>query len=295
MFINMALRFRGNLWSDEETETLISIWGRKSIQDELKYAVRNEAVFIRIADELKKRTYDRTPQQCRCKVKSLKAEYRAGLDSLQKNGGLGTNSRFFHLLDKVLGRQSGTKKVSQTVSHDGSSVVAVLELPNQDGSGPTIVSEEFVVDSQDSDEDNDTSAVVNGTSSSIESCPVPIKVEYDPDDCETEAALEADEPESPEFTEPEPSVNLFNEKSSRKRKKSTVKQIEDILNRVLDNSINKFIAFEQAMDKQAREETNSFRSKLLAIERRKLEETSTQTLQNERIISLMEALVSQRH
>lgn len=68
--------------------------------------------------------------------------------------------------------------------------------------------------------------------------------------------------------------------------------MEEILSRVLDTALNKFMKFERQIEEMNREETNSFRNEVLALERKKLEESVTQTLQNDRLICLMESLVS---
>ena len=77
---------RGKFWSVAETKLLLDTWSQDHIQKQLRAAVRNDAVFGKIAEVLAKREYYRTIQQCRAKIKALKKRYREIVDKLRKSG-----------------------------------------------------------------------------------------------------------------------------------------------------------------------------------------------------------------
>ena len=67
---------RGSTWSDAEVSALITVWGEADVQEQLDGATRNQTIFANIAKKLKESGYDRDWQQCRAKIKNLKAEYK---------------------------------------------------------------------------------------------------------------------------------------------------------------------------------------------------------------------------
>ncbi len=68
-------------WGDSETHTLISIWGSDAIQERLKGCVKRKPVFQQIALVMAEKGYSRTDEQCRSRIKRLKASYRQCLDN----------------------------------------------------------------------------------------------------------------------------------------------------------------------------------------------------------------------
>ena len=77
---------RRKFWSVAEPKLLLDTWSQDHIQEQLRAAVWNDAVFGKIAEVLAKRGYYRTIQQCRAKIKALKKRHREIVDKLQKNG-----------------------------------------------------------------------------------------------------------------------------------------------------------------------------------------------------------------
>ena len=67
---------RGTVWSDKEVKALIAIWGESNVQEELDGAVRNQAIYQRIAKQLREQGYGRDWKQCCAKIKNLKTKYR---------------------------------------------------------------------------------------------------------------------------------------------------------------------------------------------------------------------------
>ena len=77
---------RGRTWTDDKVKELLSIWGEDSIQRQLLGSVRNVIPFRKIAEELQRRTgLERTYQQCREKIKTLKKKYKDALDRLRRS------------------------------------------------------------------------------------------------------------------------------------------------------------------------------------------------------------------
>ncbi len=62
---------RGTYWSDNEIKTVIAIWGATDLQQQLDGAVRNKVIYEKIAQEMKKKGYERDWIQCRIKIKNF--------------------------------------------------------------------------------------------------------------------------------------------------------------------------------------------------------------------------------
>ena len=77
---------RGRNWSDEEVHCLISVWSDDVVQAELEGCHRNQHVYQRMADELRKHGYDRSWEKCREKVKKLKKDYKDVIDNNTETG-----------------------------------------------------------------------------------------------------------------------------------------------------------------------------------------------------------------
>ncbi len=56
---------RGTYWSDKEIKTVIAIWGATDLQQQLDGAVRNKVIYEKIAQEMKRKGYERDWIQCR--------------------------------------------------------------------------------------------------------------------------------------------------------------------------------------------------------------------------------------
>ena len=110
---------RGRVWSESETSTFLEIWSEREIQRQLQAAVRNDVVFIKIAEELAKRGYQRTVAQCRGKIKALKNRYKQIVDRLRSGAGRESDEEsevpadfpYFSALDAVLGRRASVTPV----------------------------------------------------------------------------------------------------------------------------------------------------------------------------------------
>ncbi|XP_049584737.1 ATP-dependent (S)-NAD(P)H-hydrate dehydratase isoform X1 [Syngnathus scovelli] len=85
---------RGFLWSDAETRTLLNIWGEQDVQEALDGNFRNSFVYRDVSRRLAAMGFERTPEQCRVRIKSLKRQYL-----LAKEGNL-RNNRQYHKIAK---------------------------------------------------------------------------------------------------------------------------------------------------------------------------------------------------
>nr|XP_061827318.1 ATP-dependent (S)-NAD(P)H-hydrate dehydratase-like isoform X1 [Nerophis lumbriciformis] len=85
---------RGFLWSDAETRTLLNIWGEQDVQEALDGNFRNSFVYRDVSRRLAAMGFERTPEQCRVRIKSLKRQYL-----LAKEGNL-RNNRQYHRIAK---------------------------------------------------------------------------------------------------------------------------------------------------------------------------------------------------
>lgn len=59
-------------WSEQETRTLLEIWGEDPVQLTLKGSQKNRHVFDYISDKMSNRGYIRTTDQCYSRIKRLK-------------------------------------------------------------------------------------------------------------------------------------------------------------------------------------------------------------------------------
>lgn len=94
---------RGSSWKADETRCLIAIWGDQSVQSQLNKNHRNISVYEKIAAQLRKHGFNRTGPECRTKAKSLKRDFKRGVQ-LSKTSGMGAITvPFLRELQDVLG------------------------------------------------------------------------------------------------------------------------------------------------------------------------------------------------
>jgi len=63
-------------WTDSQVLRLIQIWGDQNVQEQLEGSKRNKHVYDSVAEELKIYGIEKTGEQCRCKMKKLRQEYK---------------------------------------------------------------------------------------------------------------------------------------------------------------------------------------------------------------------------
>ena len=62
-------------WSNEETRTLLGVWGAADVQSQLDGVVRNKTIYEKITAALCDVGYERTWQQCKTKIKNMVQRY----------------------------------------------------------------------------------------------------------------------------------------------------------------------------------------------------------------------------
>ncbi len=97
---------RGSTWSSKETCCLIDIWADAYISQLLEKMHKNADVFSKFSERMKERGFERSPAQCRVKVKKLRQLYMKVRDALSKSGSSGDEKDkcpWYDELDKILG------------------------------------------------------------------------------------------------------------------------------------------------------------------------------------------------
>ena len=136
---------RGTVWSDKEVQALIAIWGESSVQEELDGAARNQAVYQRIAKQLREQGYDRDWKQCRAKIKNLKTKYREIKDHNGETGRGRKTRKFYTELDRILGHRPASVPSSLLDTGDSSStLVESQESEEIDGKSISSMSKEYI-------------------------------------------------------------------------------------------------------------------------------------------------------
>ncbi|XP_068124143.1 ATP-dependent (S)-NAD(P)H-hydrate dehydratase isoform X1 [Hyperolius riggenbachi] len=93
---------RGFLWSDVETRALLAIWGEADVQSALDGNFRNGHVYRDVAGRLNELGFQRTPDQCRIRIKGLKRQYYQVREDLRKNGHARKSCRYYDEMDRIL-------------------------------------------------------------------------------------------------------------------------------------------------------------------------------------------------
>nr|XP_020464989.1 ATP-dependent (S)-NAD(P)H-hydrate dehydratase isoform X1 [Monopterus albus]XP_020464990.1 ATP-dependent (S)-NAD(P)H-hydrate dehydratase isoform X1 [Monopterus albus] len=94
---------RGFLWSDVETRTLLNIWGEQDIQTALDGNFRNSFVYRDVSRRLGAMGFERTPEQCRVRIKSLKRQYLLAKEgNLRNNGQYHKICKFYDIMERIL-------------------------------------------------------------------------------------------------------------------------------------------------------------------------------------------------
>ncbi|XP_064873492.1 ATP-dependent (S)-NAD(P)H-hydrate dehydratase isoform X2 [Oncorhynchus nerka] len=99
----LAISTRGFLWSDVETRTLLNIWGEQDIQTALDGNFRNSHVYRDVARRLGEMGFERTPEQCRVRIKSLKRQFLLAKEgNLRNNGQYHKICKFYDAMERIL-------------------------------------------------------------------------------------------------------------------------------------------------------------------------------------------------
>lgn len=98
----MITNTRGFLWSDLETRALLDIWGEADVQTALDGNFRNSHVYRDVACRLADTGFERTPEQCRIRIKGLKRQYYQAREGMKKNGNARKICKYYDQMDRIL-------------------------------------------------------------------------------------------------------------------------------------------------------------------------------------------------
>ena len=145
---------RGRVWSDEEIAVLLSAWGEEAIQRQLLGAVRNTIPYKAIAEELRKKGYERDFKQCREKIKALKKKYKEAIDKLRASGvgvdsdddleeeNIYVNFKWFMDIHQVMGRRAVVSPPALLDTTHRSDSPSILEVTTIEASQVTLAPDE---------------------------------------------------------------------------------------------------------------------------------------------------------
>lgn len=82
--------------------------GRRKVQEQLDGATRNKTIFEDISKKMHESGYERDWQQCRAKIKNLKADYKKVKDHDGVTGNGWKTVKFYNKLDEILGHRTAS-------------------------------------------------------------------------------------------------------------------------------------------------------------------------------------------
>lgn len=153
-------RSRGTNWTEEETEQLLEAWADREVQVLLDSGPHNRQAFERVSFNLAEHHMDKTPSQCREKIKKLKTMYR----NLNNHGKVSKNirGRLMHKLHQVM---EGIPSVSSAISK-GRSDDTTCNHEEMDGAETEGQTSNNVMDEDFLDDDSSASSDPESVSSS---------------------------------------------------------------------------------------------------------------------------------
>lgn len=95
--------FRGQTWSTEEVQTLVSIWSDATMAQLLASTHKNREVFKLFSEKMAALGFHRSVEQCRIKVKKLRLQYFRVRDALAGSPEEREKFVWYDELDGILG------------------------------------------------------------------------------------------------------------------------------------------------------------------------------------------------
>ena len=118
----MASSSRGAAWGEDETKTLISIWGSVKVQEELDGKSRTKQVYNKIGQKMTEQGHKRDGEQCKTKIKNLNTHVK---DHNNISGNNKKTCPFYDELDAVLGHRPASAPSLVLDASEGGLSVAV--------------------------------------------------------------------------------------------------------------------------------------------------------------------------
>lgn len=104
--------FRGQTWSTEEVQTLISIWSDETMAQLLASTHKNRELFKLFSEKMAALGFHRSVEQCRIKVKKLRLQYFRVRDAIGKSGTSAEEKEkfvWYEELDGILGSRPSSR------------------------------------------------------------------------------------------------------------------------------------------------------------------------------------------
>ena len=98
-------------WAEDESIFLISLWADENIQSQLEGCRYNRNVYEKLSKQMGDDGYERSPTQCREKIKKLRNDYKRIKDRNTKTGRERRARKLFEKLDEILGHRPSTMPV----------------------------------------------------------------------------------------------------------------------------------------------------------------------------------------
>ncbi|CAB3992346.1 Hypothetical predicted protein [Paramuricea clavata] len=167
-----------NIWTDNETKLLITIWRDQNIQQLENHSIRNKIVYEKLAKGMADGGFTRNAKQCQSKIKHLREKYRTYKDKIARSGaGAGKPPKFFNEIDEMLGTRPQTRPTflldSGNADADKESSSSSEFNPNQDdqNSSRSDGSKEESSADEDSNDDSLLDQSLNSINSTTRKCP----------------------------------------------------------------------------------------------------------------------------
>ncbi|XP_016371929.1 uncharacterized protein LOC107711463 [Sinocyclocheilus rhinocerous] len=92
-------------WTDQETQTLIRIWGEDKTQRELRGVLQNGHIFAMISKKMAAHGYIRTAEQCQSRVKRLKLCFKQSYESKHTEGKEHVEFKFYKQMERIMANE----------------------------------------------------------------------------------------------------------------------------------------------------------------------------------------------
>ncbi|KAJ8048456.1 hypothetical protein HOLleu_00781 [Holothuria leucospilota] len=118
---------RGRIWSNDELELLIDIWGSAELLSKMDWTSRNASVFKEMVTTLSNAEYERTAKEVKNKIKNLKRDYKKVVGHNKRSGVEAREIMFQDKLDLILGDRRLAQPVAVAQSGRRSNVRSMTE------------------------------------------------------------------------------------------------------------------------------------------------------------------------
>ena len=94
---------RGVNWATEEIKCLLGIWNEDMVKNLMDGTSRDRIAYNVISQRLSEHGFDRSPDQCKRKMKHLKSEFKKVSDNNRTSGRGRKTCMFFEELSQIMG------------------------------------------------------------------------------------------------------------------------------------------------------------------------------------------------